>query len=319
MTHFCGKVIIDQIHTRVHVDRVRKGSITRYLMPKTTKRAETKRAARIARAHATELPKQPVKNAPSRRSPGYHPPRHGPARHPLGIGILLVAASAIVTYALYVNHLWPFTPPPVAKSPCVASAILKKVTDTTPAPDQTAIDQTTHKYDNAPAISINTSKLYCAGINTNRGLIVVELDPKLAPNTVNNFVFLAQNHFYDGLKFHRVIPNDAANAGQIHIIQGGDPQGDGKGGPGYQFNDEPVTGEYKAGTIAMANSGANTNGSQFFINTTENKQLPKNYNLFGHVVQGLDIAQKIQGPGDSDTSKNITPDVMNHVIVVPAP
>jgi cyclophilin family peptidyl-prolyl cis-trans isomerase len=162
-------------------------------------------------------------------------------------------------------------------------------------------------------MSIDLHKVYCAGINTNRGLIIVELDPTQAPYTVNNFVFLAQHHFYDGLKFHRVIPGT--------IIQGGDPKGDGSGGPGYSIKDEPVKGNYTAGTIAMAKTSApNSAGSQFFINLTDNTTtFPKNYTIFGHVVQGLDAAKKIQGPGDDPSSKNITPDVMNHVIVVQAP
>jgi cyclophilin family peptidyl-prolyl cis-trans isomerase len=164
-------------------------------------------------------------------------------------------------------------------------------------------------------MTINTNKLYCAGINTNRGLIVLQLNPKLAPVTVNNFVFLAQHQFYDGLVFHRVIQTGSG----IHIIQTGDPKGNGTGGPGYKFNDEPVKGEYTAGCVAMANSGANTNGSQFFICTGNDTSLPKSYNLFGQVVQGLDVAQKIQGPGDDAASKNIKPDVIDHLIVVPAP
>ncbi|MBE3558480.1 MAG: peptidylprolyl isomerase [Ktedonobacteraceae bacterium] len=173
-------------------------------------------------------------------------------------------------------------------------------------------------------MSIDSKKTYCAGINTNRGLIVVELDPKLAPNTVNNFVFLAQKHFYDGLVFHRVI-NDGNG---IHIIQTGDPNGKdpakrGSGGPGYKFNDEPVKGDYTAGTVAMANSGPNTNGSQFFINTADNKSLPKQYTIFGHVVKGLDIAQKIQGPRgtndpDAEKYKDTKPDVINYLVVVAA-
>ncbi len=303
-------------------------------MPKSTKRIATKRAAKIARAHATELPKLPEKEASRRRSPGYKAPRRGIARYPL-LSLLTVIGLGVGIYFLYANHLGPFallvqptpkptpvayaTVPPASQSPCLNSDILKSITDTSPAPSQTVIDQTKHTYSQPPKMSLETKKLYCAGINTDRGLIVVELDPVLAPNTVNNFVFLAHNHFYDGLKFHRVIPNDAANAGTIHIVQGGDPLGDGKGGPGYKFNDEPVQGSYTAGTLAMANSGPNTNGSQFFINTTDNTNLPKQYNLFGHIVQGLDVAQKIQGPGDDAATKNITPDVMNHVIVVAAP
>jgi len=118
------------------------------------------------------------------------------------------------------------------------------------------------------------------------------------------------------LKFHRVIPDTSANAGNIHIVQGGDPKGDGTGGPGYKFNDEPVKGDYTAGTLAMANSGANTNGSQFFINISDNKQLPKSYNLFGHVVEGMNVVKVLQGPSDSD--KSIAPDTMYYVKVTAA-
>ncbi|MBO0778105.1 MAG: peptidylprolyl isomerase [Ktedonobacteraceae bacterium] len=179
-------------------------------------------------------------------------------------------------------------------------------------------------------MTIDTKKTYCAGINTNRGLIVVELDPDLAPKTVNNFVFLAQNHYFDGIVFHRVI-QDGDGA---HIIQSGDPLGKdpakrGTGGPGYKFDDEPVKGNYTEGTIAMANSGSNTNGSQFFINTSDNSKTlvgqdgQKKYNLFGHVVKGMDIAKKIQGPRgsgdpDADKYKDTKPDTINSLIVVAA-
>jgi cyclophilin family peptidyl-prolyl cis-trans isomerase len=298
-------------------------------MPKTTKRITTKRATRIAKAHATQVPKPQAKVAPGRRSTGYKDPARGIARFPwlTGIALLALIGLGVGIFALYTNHIGPFAPqpqvkskptpvvyatvPPASQSPCITDAVLKQITDTTPAPDQAVFNQTSHKYDQPPAMTIQSKKLYCAGINTDRGLIVVELDPGLAPNTVNNFVFLAQHHFYDGIKFHRVLPNQ--------IVQGGDPAGNGTGGPGYKFNDEPVKGDYTAGMLAMANSGPNTNGSQFFINTGDNtKVFDKKYNLFGHIVQGLDIAQKLQGPGDDASTKSITPDVMNHVIVVAA-
>ncbi len=294
-------------------------------MPKTTKRAATKRAAQIAKAHATQLPKLEVKESPIRRSPGYKPPARGIARYPWAT-VLTLLIIVLGIYMLYYYRVGPFAPKPVTKtkvasvaSVCTGKSILSEITDTAPAPDAATYNATKHSYAKAPTMSINTSKTYCAGINTNRGLIVVELDPNLAPNTVNNFVFLAQNKFYDGMVFHRVIQTGTG----LHIIQTGDPLGKdvnkrGTGGPGYKFADEPVKGTYTAGTIAMANSGANTNGSQFFICTGDDTSLPKSYNLFGHVVQGLSIAQKIQGPGDDASTKNVTPDVMNHVIVVQA-
>ena len=134
-----------------------------------------------------------------------------------------------------------------------------------------------------PAPQTDQSKTYRATISTDAGPIVMELDPKLAPNTVNNFVGLARDGFYDGLTFHRVVPD--------FVIQGGCPEGSGRGGPGYKFADEPVTAEYKLGAVAMANSGPDTNGSQFFICIDDcQSKLAKSYNLFGYVVDGMDIA-----------------------------
>lgn len=288
-------------------------------MPKTTKRAATKRAARIAKAHTTELQKLDVKEeAKRRRAPGYKPPTRGIARYPWATFFVVLVLIGLLggTYYAYHNHLGPFKQPPAKPkavvSPCLSSTVLKEVTDTAAAPTAAQFKQIQHTYKQAPAMSINTKDVYCAGINTNRGLIVLELDPSLAPNTVNNFVFLAQHHFYDGIVFHRVVPG--------FVIQAGDPTGKGTGGPGYKFNDEPVKGNYTAGCVAMANSGANTNGSQFFICTgNDTSQLTKAYNLFGHVVQGMNVATKIQGPGDSASSKNIKPDVINHLVVVSAP
>jgi cyclophilin family peptidyl-prolyl cis-trans isomerase len=134
-------------------------------------------------------------------------------------------------------------------------------------------------------MTIDASRHYTATIDTEKGKIVLDLDPNLAPNTVNNFVFLAQQGFYDGLKWHRVVPG--------FVIQGGDPLGTGAGGPGYKFADEPVKGEYTEGCVAMANAGPNTNGSQFFICIADDRSLPKQYNLFGHVTSGIDVAKQI--------------------------
>jgi cyclophilin family peptidyl-prolyl cis-trans isomerase len=132
-----------------------------------------------------------------------------------------------------------------------------------------------------PEPQTDADKIYRATITTDRGTIVMDLDPQLAPTTVNNFVGLARQGYYDGLTFHRVVPD--------FVIQGGCPQGTGTGGPGYKFADEPVKGEYTLGAVAMANAGPNTNGSQFFITTSDqSRQLPKQYNLFGYVVVGMD-------------------------------
>ena len=134
-----------------------------------------------------------------------------------------------------------------------------------------------------PATEIDASKIYRATVTTDRGVMVLDLDPALAPNTVNNFVALARQGYYDGLTFHRVVPD--------FVIQGGCPEGSGRGGPGYKFADEPVQGEYTLGAVAMANSGKNTNGSQFFVCIDDcTGKLAPSYNLFGYVVEGMDVA-----------------------------
>jgi cyclophilin family peptidyl-prolyl cis-trans isomerase len=138
-----------------------------------------------------------------------------------------------------------------------------------------------------PEHEIDDNAVYRATITTDRGPIVMDLDPQLAPNSVNNFVALARRGYYDELTFHRVVPE--------FVIQGGCPEGTGTGGPGYKFEDEPVQGEYTVGAVAMANAGPNTNGSQFFVCIDDcRRKLSKDYNLFGYVVEGLDVAQATQ-------------------------
>lgn len=138
-----------------------------------------------------------------------------------------------------------------------------------------------------PPMQIDLDTIYQVRLQTNRGDIVMELDPGLAPNSVNNFVGLARDGFYNKLTFHRVVPG--------FVIQGGDPQGTGTGGPGYKWADEPVKGEYTLGAVAMANAGPDTNGSQFFICIADCRaQLKPLYNLFGYVIDGIDVAQSIQ-------------------------
>jgi len=139
-------------------------------------------------------------------------------------------------------------------------------------------------YQNPPAMTIDPEKSYQATLKTSAGDIVVELNAKATPQTVNNFVFLAREKFYDNTIFHRTIKG--------FMIQGGDPRGDGTGNPGYKFADEPFTGEYTRGTLAMANSGPDTNGSQFFIMHADTA-LPKNYVIFGKVISGLEAVDKI--------------------------
>ena len=142
------------------------------------------------------------------------------------------------------------------------------------------------------------TKTYQATIQTNKGTIVANLYNDKAPKSVNNFVFLAREGFYDGLPFHRVVDD--------FVIQGGCPEGSGRGNPGYRFEDEPVQGEYVAGALAMANSGPNTNGSQFFITTADcQHKLAKSYNLFGQVVSGMDAVLDIK-VGDQIQSVEIS-------------
>lgn len=200
-----------------------------------------------------------------------------PRRVPQLLATLAILAVAMIAFSVYVGRN-------AGGSPGGAPT-------PTPSPGMTG------KYSAPPPMTINTAHHYLVTMQTNKGTITLSLDPKLAPITVNNFVFLAGDHFYDGLKFHRVVPD--------FVIQGGDPQGTGGGGPGYKFADEPVLGEYTAGAVAMANSGPNTNGSQFFICTVDDRtKLAKSYNLFGYVTSGMDVVLKI-AQGDTMTSVTV--------------
>jgi cyclophilin family peptidyl-prolyl cis-trans isomerase len=136
--------------------------------------------------------------------------------------------------------------------------------------------------------AIDPAKHYTATIDTSLGTMTAELFASEAPNTVNNFVFLARQGFYDGVTFHRVIPN--------FMAQTGDPTGTGTGGPGYKFADEDIPShrDYEKGTLAMANSGPNTNGSQFFICVADLRgRLPKQYNAFGKVTEGIEVVDSM--------------------------
>lgn len=154
-------------------------------------------------------------------------------------------------------------------------------------PAQAAAPRT---YGAPPRQTIDPAATYTATLATSCGDIVIALDPKGAPVAVNNFVFLAREGFYDGLTFHRVVPG--------FVIQGGDPEGTGRGGPGYTFEDELPTDGYPAGAVAMANAGPDTNGSQFFIVTGDASSLPNAYSRLGQVTQGLDVARAIESFAD---------------------
>ena len=151
---------------------------------------------------------------------------------------------------------------------------------------------------NPPAMQIDTGKTYRATVETTKGNIVLELYPRHAPKTVNNFVFLAKEGFYDGVIFHRVIEN--------FVIQGGDPAGTGRGGPGYSFADEvkdnPL--KHEKGVISMANAGPNTNGSQFFITHSPQPHLNGRHTVFGKVIDGMDTVHAIR-QGDRMTKLTI--------------
>ena len=144
------------------------------------------------------------------------------------------------------------------------------------------------QYSTPPAMQIDPSKTYTATIQTNRGDIVIDLYADKVPNTVNNFVALARDGFYDGVSFHRVIAD--------FMVQGGDPTGSGRGGPGYRFNDEfhPELVHDGPGVLSMANAGPNTNGSQFFITHVATNWLDNKHSVFGRVRSGQDVVDAIQ-------------------------
>ena len=155
----------------------------------------------------------------------------------------------------------------------------------------------TKSWDTPPEMQIDSGKSYCCTLETSKGTIDLDLYPEHAPKTVNNFVFLARAGFYDGISFHRVIPN--------FMVQGGDPTGSGSGGPGYRFEDEltdnPLS--HEAGSLSMANAGPDTNGSQFFITHTPQPHLDGRHTVFGKVTSGQDIVDAI---GQGDTIQSVT-------------
>lgn len=144
------------------------------------------------------------------------------------------------------------------------------------------------QWNEPPEMQIDTDKIYRVKMDTSKGMIELDLYPEYAPKTVNNFVFLTQQGYYDGVSFHRVIPN--------FVIQGGDPTGTGAGGPGYKFEDElrqnPLT--HETNSLSMANAGPNTNGSQFFITHSPQPHLDGKHTVFGKVVSGADVVDAIR-------------------------
>ncbi len=169
-------------------------------------------------------------------------------------------------------------------------------TNQQPAKENVMGAQSTRQFDSAPGMLPDDQiKQKDAVIETSKGTVTVELYADDAPLTVSNFVFLANHAFYDGLTFHRYEPG--------FVIQGGDPLGNGTGGPGYKFADEPVTKPYSRGIVAMANAGPNTNGSQFFI-MLKDTPLPPAYTIFGTVTSGMDAVDQLR-KGDTMTKVSI--------------
>jgi cyclophilin family peptidyl-prolyl cis-trans isomerase len=167
-------------------------------------------------------------------------------------------------------------------------------------------------FKSAPPMGIDPSKRYTATLDTSLGEIVIALDAVKAPKTVNNFVFLALNHYYDGVIFHRIING--------FMCQGGDPTGTGRGGPGYTFADElPKPREYQIGSVAMANAGPNTNGSQFFlVSGPSGTGLPPQYSLFGQIVKGLDVLDTMQRVKTGSGDRPVEDVVINSVAITEA-
>lgn len=193
---------------------------------------------------------------------------------------VLIAFFAII---ILLGYLYATSKPPASQ------------TDSSAQQKQTVKNTTT-----PPAMVIDKTKSYTAVLKTSEGDITVQLNASVVPVTVNNFVTLAKKGFYKDTIFHRVIKE--------FMIQGGDPKGDGTGGPGYTFEDEPFEGTYTRGTIAMANAGPNTNGSQFFI-MHQDYELPPNYTIFGKVISGIEVVDKIATSPVSAgaTGENSTP------------
>jgi peptidyl-prolyl cis-trans isomerase B (cyclophilin B) len=196
-----------------------------------------------------------------------------------GIGVALLALAIILWFTIGPGKSPAPTPTPVADA--------EPSSEESSAMPENPADRA-NMYSSPPEMQIDPTKVYLATIETNKGPIELELYPEYAPKTVNNFVFLAREGFYDGLTFHRVISD--------FMIQGGDPTGTGTGGPGYQFEDEvtdnPLT--HETGVISMANAGADTNGSQFFITHSPQPHLDGQHTVFGKVISGQEVVNAIE-------------------------
>jgi peptidyl-prolyl cis-trans isomerase B (cyclophilin B) len=205
-----------------------------------------------------------------------------------GIVVAVMAVAVVGVAAFFVNVGAQREVPAVSKSGCDSASFGAPLG---PLDEPRNL----HHYDRVPPMTIDQQRLYEATITVPEGKIVVCLVPGWAPITVNTFVTLARNHFFDGLRWAR----DPSTSPGGPVIQGGSPTNSLSGGPGFQFKSEKVVsplyanGAYEPGAVAMANAGPNTNGSQFFI-TLSKFTLPPDYNLFGEVISGLDVAQKVK-------------------------
>jgi cyclophilin family peptidyl-prolyl cis-trans isomerase len=167
----------------------------------------------------------------------------------------------------------------------------------------------TPSWSSPPAMEIDPARAYRATMETSHGTIQIDLFAAEAPKTVNNFVFLARQGFFDGLTFHRVIPG--------FVVQGGDPKGTGEGDAGYEFEDELDNDlDYRAGTLAMANAGPNTNGTQFFIvEGPQGERLPKNYSIFGRVSEGMETVHAIAAVRTGPRDRPVEPVTISGVTI----
>jgi cyclophilin family peptidyl-prolyl cis-trans isomerase len=247
---------------------------------------------------------------------------------PLGVTAIILVTSLAFTHSLSTITTVPSTPlggsagsatqstttSTTAPAPAGGSGNTSPGATTTSANCPHTFSATLNKpsYASSPPMTIDTSNSYTATVTTDVGPFTIQLDPKAAPMAVNSFVFLANQHFYDCVIFHRVI--------KTFMDQTGDPTGTGDGGPGYQFADElPATAnpQYPLGSVAMANSGPNTNGSQFFIVAgPEGESLAPSYTIFGQVTSGMNVVDEINADGASASSSLGTPTTLHRIVSV---
>ncbi|WP_042421865.1 peptidylprolyl isomerase [Streptacidiphilus anmyonensis] len=231
------------------------------------------------------------------------------------IGACVVAVAAIVVGTV---AAWPSSKHTTASADTASSSASAAASPSAAKANYTITPKKNEgSWKTEPAMTIDTSANYTAKINLGQGAVTLKLDAAAAPHTVNSFVFLANQHFFDGVYCHRLTTSG------IYVLQCGDPTGTGSGGPGYSFKDENLTassikgGTYPAGTVAMANSGANTNGSQFFL-VYKDSPLPANYTPFGTITGGLDVLNAIAAKGSDSSNgagdgKPVDPVIMNTV------